>query len=59
MMIEFLMRNRMPATELTQKVEYCTIRSMSRVCYIEKNNLPGTAGNERRIDLYYHGVTNF
>mgnify|MGYP006862599713 CR=1 FL=1 len=41
----------MPAAELTQKVGYCTIRSMSRVCYIEKNDLPGTAGNTALKEL--------
>ena len=41
----------MPAAELTQKVGYCTIRSMSRVCYIEKNDLPGTAGNGKNTAL--------
>ena len=41
----------MPAAELTQKVGYCTIRSMSRVCYIEKNDLPGTAGNSKNTAL--------
>ena len=41
----------MPAAELTQKVGYCMITSMSTVCYIEKNNLPGTAGNGKKTAL--------
>ena len=48
----------MPATELTQKVGYCTITSMSRVRYIEKNNLPGMAGNGKKTALKEAIITN-
>ena len=48
----------MPAAELTQKVGYCKIRSMSRVCYIEKNDLPGTAGNSKNTALKELIITN-
>ena len=48
----------MPAAELTQKVGYCTIRSMSRVCYIQKNNLPGTEGNGKKNALKEAIITN-
>ena len=48
----------MPAAELTQKVGYCMITSMSTVCYIEKNNLPGTAGNGKKTALREAIITN-